>query len=170
MGWEKNKRGGYIVVYTSDIIYDWTLQYYYWRQKKNASIQLSLCVALFAKRLFAGSSMAVAALVYLGKTMHYDLCPKCDSCEPIGSKFAVVVRTLRIRSVIPVQTYTVGGSGSLGESKGYMLGYRSTPWITQGRLDATLWYLLLTGAEVKGQTLSSRNVCHTESSALFSPA
>jgi len=44
-------------------------------------------------------------------------------------KFTVVVRTLRIRSIILIHTYRViGGCGSLGESKGYTLGYGSTPW------------------------------------------
>jgi len=44
-------------------------------------------------------------------------------------KFAVVVRILRISSVIPAQKYKVIDScGSLGRSKGYTLGYGSTPW------------------------------------------
>jgi len=44
-------------------------------------------MALFAKKLFAGSSMAVAAFAYLGKTMLYDLCPECNSCEHISSRW-----------------------------------------------------------------------------------
>jgi len=77
------------------------------------------CVILFAKRLFAGSSMAVG---YLSKITPYDLCPECNSCEHIGSRCDQIVRTLRIRSVIPVQTYRVIGScGSVGGSKGNTL-------------------------------------------------
>lgn len=44
-------------------------------------------------------------------------------------KFTVAVRVLRIRSVIPVQTYVaIGHCGSLGGLVGYGLKHGNTPW------------------------------------------